>query len=129
MSKLESALIKLELSSYYDAIKNEIDLTIEKHFFESNITSTNESIQEIYEFFIQKIDNLLQLNMNDCNSFFQMNHPSHNANLIEELKLNMLNKYCFYINNTNLKDKDKNALGILIVADWYLNEIEQYFIR
>jgi hypothetical protein len=78
--------------------------------------------------YINKIDEIFNQNIYSINNYFE-----NKQNIIElfdkeKMKMKLINKYCYFINNDLLKKKI-NPIGLLIITDWYLDENQINYLK
>ena len=119
MSTNLKSLIKEELINYYEDVINRCDLTAQALFVNGN---DNESLHIAHQEIITNVRETLEVSMSDIDKNQVANYKS-----LEKLKYNLISRHCFYAEN--LHDRLSYPLGVLVVADWYIDQNEMELLR
>ena len=123
--------IKQDLINHFDLTKNGIDLysqsqlsSNEKLLSDSNV---KDKFWNVYQNLIAKVDEIFEKNIAKINNSKTTNFKNDK----ELIKQDIIDSYCYFIDNNSLKPNFKNnfLVGILIVTDWYLNQNEIAYLR
>lgn len=127
--------IKKELISYYDIIKSEIDIRAQLLLIEYPMEIYSKIIDKdkfmgINVKLIDIANDLFGKNMNQINDFFCSCDMSSIKNK-DDMKSKALKNYCVFIKNENLKEEFKTnyPLGLILILDWYLPDIQLEFVK
>ena len=123
--------IKRDLMLHYDTIQSEIDIEVQRQLvkLEKLGMLKNNDLLEKNELMINQVKNIYDMSMNQVNDYFKtINDETTNK---DQLKKDILSKYCIFISKSNVsyKFKDKLAIGILIISDSYLNSSQTNYVR
>ena len=123
--------IKRDLMLHYDTIQSEIDIEVQRQLvkLEKLGMLKNNDLLEKNELMINQVKNIYDMSMNQVNDYFKtINDETANK---DQLKKDILSKYCIFISKSNVsyKFKDKLAIGILIISDSYLNSSQTNYVR
>lgn len=131
----QKANLKKDLIEYYDQIKFAIDMKVQNLLVniensQTGIPDEKDYILKINFEMINIIEKIESFNMDQINLHFS-NQYHDNLNNQEDLKFRILRNHCFYIKESELCNqlRKKCIIGILVTADWYLNEEEIEYIR
>jgi hypothetical protein len=127
--------IKLDFIKYFDDLKFEIDIKAQEMLCDQSLDeNSKEEILKINLNLLERVDEIFNNNLNLINNFFEdcqqlINQDKHILDKDkEEIKMMVLNSYCYFINADLLKKK-WNQLGLLIISDWYLDENQLNYLR
>ena len=132
LNKLQSE-IKVDLINYFDGLKFDIDIKAQEILCNDSLADYyKEHIVKLNMDYIDKIDEIFNQNIYFINDFFE-NKQSIITDCPElfdkeKLKMKLINKYCYFINNDLLKKKI-NPIGLLIITDWYLDENQINYLK
>ncbi len=130
--------IKLCFYSYYDTIKNNVDITTQIALMNQNCPDVQREILTQNTLIIDTVNEIMISNLKEIDKYFGINFNKlneisfySNCNYNEEnLKKLIISNFCFYIPPDGMKVslKQENRLGCLITSDWYMTSNEKGFI-
>jgi hypothetical protein len=128
--------IKLDLINYYDILKSEIDIIAQESMIaleRDSQSSDKNKWQEIVDLnkeLIDIVESIFNSNCKQIDDYFLSNKRLNKMDK-EAVKTIALSTFCTFISNYNLRNdyRNKNALGLLIVCDWYLDENQLNFVK
>jgi hypothetical protein len=111
--------IKQDLVVYFDSIRVKLN----------NIFKDDENTQQLKDYLLNKMNQIFDSNCTDIDNYFDDNEQRLNYNDKEEIKSNVIRKYCAIILSTKNESIINKYGFVFVICDWYLTENHIEFIR
>ena len=139
--------VKFDLINYYDSIKSEIDiisqecmLSYENKQKTELIHNKTKNLDDIKQLtllnkeLIDKVETIFNLNCQQVDNYYNyLSSTKLKENCFEKelFKKNALKNYCCFIDSKKLTKilKNSNQIGILVIADWYLDASQLNYLK
>lgn len=132
--------IRIDLFNYFEAIKNEIDVSTQKALSLIEENNSNVKVDELLDLdekLALVVDTISRQSFAQIEDFFRANVQSTGIVLdldaldysSSELKRMVLRGNCCFIPSSDLVYKSAYGIGVLVTSDWFMSQEEMDFVR